>query len=302
MTGPLHARYDVALLDLDGVVYIGPDAVPHAVVSLSAARDAGMSLAYVTNNASRTPAMIAEHLNSFGLHVAADDVVTSAQAGARLVAEHLLPGAVVFVIGGEGVEVAVRERGFIPVRRGHGQRVEAVLQGFGALTSWEDLAEAAHHLRSGCLWVATNMDRSVPTARGPAPGNGAFVAVLEQVSGRTPLVAGKPQTPLMWESVQRTSALRPLVVGDRLDTDIEGAVRCGIDSLLVLTGVTSVRDLLLAPPHQRPTHIAQDLRALIKEPGDDDLESLRRACDLAWQRLDSGGEVDPDALVRQLTI
>jgi glycerol-1-phosphatase len=298
----LHQRYDVALLDLDGVVYVGPDPVEHAVASLNRAKAEGMSLAYVTNNASRTPGVVAEHLRSFGLEVTSGEVVTSAQAGARVLTDHLLPGAVVLIVGGDGVQEAVRERGFIPVRHGRGHRIDAVIQGFGPRTSWEDLAEAAHHVRSGCLWVATNRDLTVPTQRGLAPGNGAFVQMIEQVTGRAPVVAGKPEPPLMWESVQRTGATRPLVVGDRLDTDIEGAIRCGIDSLLVLTGVTSARDVVTAPPHHRPTHIAHDLRGLFEDQASDGLEPFRQACRAAWQQADDGRDPDVDAVVSHLTI
>jgi glycerol-1-phosphatase len=298
----LHQRYDVALLDLDGVVYVGPDPVEHAVASLTTAKEAGLSLAYVTNNASRTPDVVAEHLCSFGLDVAPGDVVTSAQAGARVLSEHLLPGALVLVIGGDGVEQAVRERGFIPVRHGRDHRVEAVIQGFGPLTSWEDLAEATHLVHSGRLWVATNRDLTVPTPRGLAPGNGSFVQIIEQVTGRTPLVAGKPEPPLMWESVLRTGAKNPLVVGDRLDTDIEGAVRCGIDSLLVFTGVTTARDLVMAPAHQRPTHIAHDLRGLLRDGAGDGLEQFWHACRRAWERADAGLDPQVDAVVSELTI
>jgi glycerol-1-phosphatase len=124
------------------------------------------------------------------------------------------------------------------------------------------LAEAALAIEAGALYVAANADATLPTPRGPQPGNGSLVQVLIHATGATPIVAGKPELPLHEESVQRVGAVRPLVVGDRLDTDIEGAVRGGADSLLVLTGVTEPADLLLARPPYLPAYVAGDLSGL----------------------------------------
>lgn len=279
----LSQTYDVALLDLDGVVYIGTDPVAHAAQSLEMATTHGMRIGYVTNNASRTPDAVAHHLRSFGLQVVPDDVVTSAQAGARVLADHCAPGSEVLVVGGDGLELAVRQRGFIPTRTLRDDRMpDAVIQGFGPDTSWRNLADITAAVQRGVLWVATNRDLTVPTPRGMAPGNGSFVGIVETVTGRSPVVAGKPEPPLMWESIARLSAARPLMVGDRLDTDIEGANRVGIDSLLVLTGVTTVTDLLSAPPELRPTYIAADLRGLVTALAGDGLDDIRQQCQRAW--------------------
>ena len=279
----LSQTYDVALLDLDGVVYIGTDPVAHAAQSLEMATTHGMRIGYVTNNASRTPDAVAHHLRSFGLQVVPDDVVTSAQAGARVLADHCAPGSEVLVVGGDGLELAVRQRGFIPTRTLRDDRMpDAVIQGFGPDTSWRNLADITAAVQRGVLWVATNRDLTVPTPRGMAPGNGSFVGIVEAVTGRSPVVAGKPEPPLMWESIARLSAARPLMVGDRLDTDIEGANRVGIDSLLVLTGVTTVTDLLSAPPELRPTYIAADLRGLVTALAGDGLDDIRQQCQRAW--------------------
>jgi glycerol 3-phosphatase-2 len=261
---PLAAVHDVALLDLDGVVYVGPDAVPHAAESLDRAlAEHGMRSAFVTNNASRPPSAVAEHLRVLGIRAADTDVVTSAQAGARMLAERIPPGAAVLAIGGPGVSEALEERGLRPVRSADDDPV-AVLQGYGPDVSWRDLAEGSLTIARGGLFVATNLDRTIPTPRGRVLGNGAMVAALRHGTGVDPLVAGKPEPPLMVESVARSGARRPLVVGDRLDTDIEGATRVGIPSLLVLTGVTTWQDLLGAPPELRPTHVGWDLRALLE--------------------------------------
>jgi glycerol-1-phosphatase len=259
---PLDTAYDVALLDLDGVVYLGGTAIPGAAQALRKAGEAGMRLAFVTNNASRTPAAIAALLTGFGVPAEPQDVVTSSQAAARLLAERLPAGAQVLVIGGAGLRMAVRERGLIPVSTAFG-RPQAVVQGYAPDVSYSMLAEGGLAVAAGALFVASNGDLTLPSSRGRQPGNGSLIQVIATATGVRPLVAGKPEPPLHRESVLRTGAKRPLVVGDRLDTDIEGAHRVGADSLLVLTGVTGPADAVLAPPSQRPTYLAADLAGLL---------------------------------------
>ncbi|MEV7603673.1 HAD-IIA family hydrolase [Kitasatospora sp. NPDC089797] len=259
---PLTEAYDTALLDLDGVVYAGPNAIEHAVDALAAARSAGMRLAYVTNNASRPPRVVAEHLTELGVPAEPTDVINSAQAAARVVAEKVPAGAKVLVVGGLGLEEALAERGLVAVRS-LAEEPLAVVQGFDPSVGWPQLAEAAYAVRAGLPWVASNTDLTVPTARGIAPGNGTLVAAVRAAAGVDPEVAGKPLPPMHRETVLRTGARRPLVVGDRLDTDIEGAFNGGVDSLLVFTGVTTPAQLLAAPAEHRPTYLAADLRALL---------------------------------------
>lgn len=259
--------YDVALLDLDGVVYVGAGAVPHAEHALAECRRLGMRLAFVTNNAARPPHVVAEHLSSLGVKAGPSEVVTSAQAAARLLADMLPGGSRVLVVGGEGLIDALVERGLVPVAE-HADRPAAVVQGFHPDVGWRLLAEGAYALATGLPWVASNLDRTIPTPRGEAPGNGAFVEVLKLTTGRTPVAAGKPEPPMHREAVLRTGAKRPLVVGDRLDTDIEGARRAGAESLLVLTGVADPEELVGAPAGRRPTYVGEDLRALLAAPGD----------------------------------
>ena len=260
---PLAKVYDVALLDLDGVVYLGGAAVPDAPEALAKASDAGMRLAFVTNNSSRTPSAIAAQLASFGVAASAGDVVTSAQAAARLLATRLPAGAAVLVVGGTGLRVALRERGLRPVTVA-ADRPAAVVQGYSPDISYSLLAEGALAVQAGAWFVASNADSTIPTARGRQPGNGALSQVIVAATGQQPVIAGKPEPPLHAESVARTGAQRPLIVGDRLDTDIEGAVRVGADSLLVLTGVSRPLDAVLAPPHQRPTYLAAGLTGLLE--------------------------------------
>ncbi|WUS96281.1 HAD-IIA family hydrolase [Streptomyces sp. NBC_00708] len=259
----LSEAYDTALLDLDGVVYAGGHAIDHAVEALGTARDGGMHLAYVTNNALRTPAAVAGHLTELGVPAEPDDVITSAQAVARLVADQLPAGARVLVIGGEGLRVALRERGLEPVESADDDPV-AVVQGYGGPDmAWGRFAEASYAINRGLPWFASNTDLTIPSARGIAPGNGAAVEVVRIATGAEPQVAGKPLPPMHRETVLRTGAERPLVVGDRLDTDIEGAFNGGVDSLLVLTGVTDAAQLVTAVPEHRPTYIDADLRGLL---------------------------------------
>jgi glycerol-1-phosphatase len=260
---PLDTAYDVALLDLDGVVYLGGTAIPGAAEALRKADAAGMRLAYVTNNAFRTPAAIAALLTSFGAPASPQDVVTSAQAAARLLAERLPAGAAVLVIGGSGLRMALRERGLRPVSTAADKPL-AVIQGYSPDVNYSMLAEGGLAVAAGALFVASNGDLTLPSRRGRQPGNGSLIQVVATATGVQPLVAGKPEPPLHRESVLRTGARHPLVVGDRLDTDIEGAHRVGADSMLVLTGVTGPAEAVAALPSQRPTYLAEDLTGLLE--------------------------------------
>ncbi|MFF3399624.1 HAD-IIA family hydrolase [Streptomyces sp. NPDC002659] len=259
----LSEAYDTALLDLDGVVYAGGEAIAHAVDSLLTAREGGMHLAYVTNNALRPPEAVAEHITELGVPTDAADVINSAQAVARLISEQVPAGSRVLVIGGEGLRVALRERGLEPVESADDDPA-AVVQGYGGPDlTWGRFAEACYAIVRGVPWFASNTDLTIPSARGIAPGNGAAVEVVRIATGAEPQVAGKPLPPMHKETILRTGARRPLVVGDRLDTDIEGAFNGGVDSLLVLTGVTDGAQLLAAPPEHRPTYVDADLRGML---------------------------------------
>ncbi len=258
---PLAETYDTAMLDLDGVVYVGEHAVDGVPHRLAALRAAGLKLAFVTNNAARTPEAVAEHLAGIGVDAAGQDVVTSAQAAARLLAARFAPGSAILVVGGEGLVAALAEHRLRAVSSAEEDPV-AVVQGFHPDVGWRLLCEGAIALARGLPWIASNTDLTIPTARGLAPGNGTLVSALAVTTGRQPEVAGKPGTPLFDETVIRVGASHPIVVGDRLDTDIEGANACHADSLLVLTGVTDLAALLAADPPRRPTYVATDLSGL----------------------------------------
>jgi len=267
MTAPTAVidGYDAALFDLDGVVYLGPVAVPGAAEAIAALRERGTRIGFVTNNAARPPAAVAAHLVELGISATGADVVTSAQAGAHLVLNRFGPGARVLVVGGEGVAAALAELGLVAVRSADDQPV-AVLQGYGFDLTWQQLNEAAVAIHRGAHWVATNTDPTRPTDRGLVPGNGAAVAAVAMAVTETPEVAGKPYRPLLDDTVARLGAERPVFVGDRLDTDIAGAQNSGLDSMLVLSGSHRAADLLAAAPAERPTYLGLDLRALLQPP------------------------------------
>lgn len=258
---PLWDAYDLAVLDLDGVVYIGPHAVPGAPQHLGRAAAAGMALAYVTNSAARPPATVAEHLCDLGIPAEAGDVVTSAQAAARLVVEMVPPGSAVYVIGGQGLFEALAEHDLKPVQT-LAEDPRAVVSGYHPDLLWKTVVDGAILVRQGVPWVASNTDLTIPTAAGIGPGNGVLVNAVAGFAQTEPVVAGKPQPPLFAETQLRVGGQRPLVVGDRLDTDIEGAVNSGLDSLLVMTGVTGVEELVRAEAGRRPSYVCADLEGL----------------------------------------
>lgn len=266
----LWDKYDSVILDLDGVVYIGDHAVEHAISSLNALAD-DVVVTAATNNASRTSETVGAHLRKLGLHIADEDVVTSAQAGAQLMARLVPVDSRVLAVGGEGVAAALLDVGLHPLRatQDHSSNhtialeVAGVMQGHGLDTSWWDLATATWSISRGAHWIATNRDQTVPTPYGLGPGNGSLVGALEGVTGVSPLVAGKPAPTLFTETKNRKNLANPLVIGDRLDTDIDGAIAAGMDSLLVLTGIHQLDDILKREPMKRPTYVVADLRALL---------------------------------------
>lgn len=316
---PLVERYDLALVDLDGVAYRGPSAIPHAADSLRRARAGGLGVVFVTNNASRAPQTVAAHLSELGIECTADAVMTAAQAAAALLGERLAPGAKVLVVGAAGLVDAVRAAGYEVVTSAT-DHPEAVVQGFGPDVGWPQLAEAAYAIGAGAWYVASNLDKTLPTERGFAPGNGSLVAAVRTATGVDPVSAGKPEPNLYRLAVARAGASAPLVVGDRLDTDLAGARAAGWPGLHVLTGVSTARDAVLALPEHRPSYLGADLRALlvahpVPEPdgewwrcgdsaarvvgarlelaGPPDLDRLRCACAAAWAAADRGEPVDP---------
>jgi glycerol-1-phosphatase len=251
-------EYDCLLIDLDGTVFRGASPTDGAVQSLEEVTSRTL---FVTNNASRSADEVASHLRDLGFTATGGDVVTSAQSAARLLADELEPQSRVLIVGTDALANEIDAVGLCPVRSFDDDPV-AVVQGLSTAIAWPDLAEAALAIRAGALWVAANIDPTLPTERGLLPGNGSFVAALRAATGAEPRVAGKPAPRLLQDAAARGDFRAPLVVGDRLDTDIEGANAAKLPSLMVLTGVSTARDAVFAEPDLRPTYIGCDLRAL----------------------------------------
>jgi len=285
-------RYDTLLFDLDGTVYRGTHAVDGAPEAVDAARAAGATIRFVTNNASRGPDEVAGHLTELGISAAPAEVSTSAQAAAHVLAEKV--SGKVLVVGAESLVHEVELVGLTPVRLADDD-VTAVVQGLDKDTSWRDLAEACIAINAGAIWVACNVDSSLPTERGLLPGNGSLVAAVRTATGREPIVAGKPATPLMDEALRTANAERALAIGDRLDTDIAGAIAAGLDSLLVFTGVATPAELLASDI--RPTYLAPDVRAVTEDP-----TTLAVGERPGWEVRDGTvrGDGDPMDLLRTL--
>jgi len=261
-TTPLVEAHDLVMFDLDGVVYVGGEAIDGVAGVIDRVRRSGRHVAFVTNNASRTPDQVAAKLTKVGVSAEAGDDVTSAQAAARLLVEEHGDGARVLMLGGEGLRVALLEAGLEPVEDPAG--AVAVASGYGPDVRWRDIMRVATLVRDGLPYVASNADLTIPTPYGLAPGHGVLVRTITGFAGVEATVAGKPEKPLMEETVLRVGGDRPLMVGDRLDTDIEGAHAIDAPSLLVLTGVTWLEELAAAPPRLRPTYVAPTLAGLFE--------------------------------------
>ncbi|MDR0283707.1 MAG: HAD-IIA family hydrolase [Propionibacteriaceae bacterium] len=262
----LADEYDMVGFDLDGVVYRGPQAVPGAAETIAELRRRGIRVGFVTNNAQRSPAAVADHLSKLGIVCTPADVVTSSQATARIMGEALPPGAEVFVLGTGALANEIAYVGLVPVSV-RSPQTAAICVGFDPGLRWGDLNEGCFAVEAGAAWYATNDDLNRPVPEGLAIGMGAILAAMTvALPGRTPTMGGKPARPLLDETRRRLGGTRPLFVGDRLDTDIEGANNAGWDSLFVLSGSHTLADLAAAPARQHPTYVGDDLRALIAPP------------------------------------
>jgi HAD superfamily hydrolase (TIGR01450 family) len=256
--------FDSLLLDLDGVVYRGKKAIAGAVESITKAQQLGKSVGYITNNASRTPSQIAMQLREFGISVEDHQIIGSARAAAKLLAGKIPSGSKVLVVGGEGLRTEVEALGFSLVASSE-ELPSAVIQGFSPEVGWKDLAEAAFAIQNGAIWIATNQDWTLPLEKGIAPGNGTLVGAVHTAVGILPEFAGKPFRPIFDAALSELGFQKPLVIGDRLDTDIKGAVAAGLESAAVLTGIVGNKELLGAKSDERPNYILTDLSELFSD-------------------------------------
>lgn len=282
---PVQTRYDVALLDLDGVVYRGPHGIEHASNSVAAARAAGMRTMFVTNNAARSPQSVADHLTELEIPTEPDQVITAAQAAAALIAAGADAGTRVLVIGGSGLREAVLAEGLTLVDSAD-DRPTVVVQGLALTLGWKDLTEAVYAISAGASHLATNLDATLPTERGMALGNGSLVAAVVNATGVQPRSTGKPQPEIFHQAARRAGASRPIVVGDRLNTDLAGARAAGYPGLHVLTGVDQARELLRAIAAERPDLLAVDLRGLAQTHPAPEQDGQWWRCGVASARID----------------
>jgi glycerol-1-phosphatase len=252
-------RYDAFLLDLDGVLFLGDEAAPGARDALARLRAADKRLAFVTNNSSRSPRDLSEHLARLGMDALPAEVETSALTTAAALSDRGVQTA--FVIGESGLREALEERG-IEVSGGAGSsRADAVVVGWDRTADYAKLRDASILVQRGAAFVATNADASLPAPAGERwPGAGALLAAIETTTGARAEVMGKPHPPIFRAALSRAGGGRPLVVGDRIETDIAGAFALGWDSLLVLTGISTAADAAVVDPV--PTYVGQDLSAL----------------------------------------
>ncbi len=262
MVAKVLDKFETLLLDLDGVIYEGGRAIIDSIESITALKAKGAQVGFITNNASRTSEDIAKQLQSFGLELKAEDVITSAQAGALLLKNLIPQGSKVLVVGGEGLRSNVSLAGFKIVESSKDSPV-AVIQGFDPSVGWKQLAEASYAIQQGAKWVATNQDWTIPREEGLAPGNGTLVSAVHTAVGQLPVVAGKPEKAIFETALEHFGTSSAIYVGDRLDTDVLGANRSRIGSALVMTGVTTRKELLAAKPDSRPTYVLETLKDLL---------------------------------------
>lgn len=303
----LLADHDALLLDLDGVLYTDDEPVVDAADAVARAREAGRGIRFITNNASKTPDEVARRLRRVGIPAEPQEVLTSAQAAAQLLVrlDGIDAGATVAVVGGAGLLEAVGEQGLRPVPvRDVSELPAAVVQGFSPDLGWRDLAAAVRWVRAGAPYVASNLDLTIPTATGIAPGNGLLVRTVATAAGIEPVaVAGKPEPFMFTSAASSCAADAPLVIGDRLDTDIAGGRAAGQRTALVLTGVHGLSDLLAAPAAHRPDLLLRTMSDLFADAPDGELADAHRYVRDGWVRLDALDDgADRDGLLAELRL
>ncbi|MDR1214489.1 MAG: HAD-IIA family hydrolase [Propionibacteriaceae bacterium] len=288
MTEQLIDAYDAVGFDLDGVVYRGPYAVPGAAAVVAELRRQEVKVGFVTNNAQRPPQTVADHLERLGIACRLEDVVTSAQATARLMADQLPAGAEVLIVGSAALADEVAQVGLSPVSE-RSPATAAIVIGYDPEQRWADFNEAAYAVQAGARYFACNDDQTRPTEFGIAVGMGGMLAAMTRaLPGLEPTMGGKPARALLDETALRFDAQRMIFVGDRLDTDIEGAVRADLDSLFVFSGSHGKSDLAQAGPNWRPTWIGADLAALLAPPRRAESDQDQSRCGQSQARLRQG--------------
>jgi 4-nitrophenyl phosphatase len=242
-------------------MYRGREAIPEAIAFVKQIQQKGLRYVFVTNNSSKTPETVAEHLNGMGFDACPEDVLTASLAAAQYLSEKT-PHARLYVIGEEGLKTALRDKGFELTDR----NPDAVIIGIDRNIHYEKLAKACLAIRGGAAFYSTNSDAAVPTEKGLLPGNGALTAAISYSTQKEPVFIGKPHTIIMEQAhkVLGTPKEETIMIGDNYDTDILAGIRYGIDTLLVHTGVTSPD--MLTDKQPQPTYAASSL-ANVRLPG-----------------------------------
>ncbi|WP_453984320.1 HAD-IIA family hydrolase [Brevibacterium casei] len=327
---PAGTPIDGVLFDLDGVVYHGSEAIPGAVTGITGLHDRGIPVGYVTNNATRTAEVVAAHISDLGIPTAPTDVITSPQVLAARLVEEYGAGAKILLVGTTGLSEALTQVDLTIVESLDDSPV-ALAQGLDPHIDYAGIVRAAEAITTGLDWWATNPDFSMVGRASRVPGNGAFLDMLSRLTDRSPRIVGKPSPDVMTHAGKRLGAARPLMVGDRLDTDIEGGNRAGFDTAFVLTGVHDLHDAMAADPIRRPTFILPTLDDLprvldsaigrpqtaeghgvelaptangkelhLTEAALTDPTAIEDALRLAWQAIDAGESIEPGILPRRI--
>jgi 4-nitrophenyl phosphatase len=250
------------IIDMDGVLWHGTHPLPGLAEFFQTLRDRQLRFILATNNASLTAEQYVTKLDKMGAQVAQHEVLTSGMAVALYLAEHSNPPATrVFPIGEEGVRQPLLERGFVLTDL-YDVSAHYVICGMDRGLSWDKLATASLNIRAGAKFIGTNPDVTLPTERGTTHGNGAVLAALQAATAVAPTIIGKPE-PIMYQQAMTLLGCDPaetVAIGDRLETDILGAVRANIRSIMVLSGVSTEKEI--DEVDYRPTWVMPDIRAV----------------------------------------
>jgi len=236
---PTHIK--ALIIDMDGVVWKADSPIGDLAATFNRIRERGLKFVFATNNSTKTSQQYVERLAKFGVEVEPWQVITSSQAAAGMVARDFPPGTKVFMIGEDGIRMALEERGFEIISIDNAVQAEVVVMGIDRGIDFQKASEATLLVRRGIPFYATNADKTFPTPRGEIPGSGAWLSIITTATGVEPIVAGKPYPFLMELSLEvlRTSKEETLVVGDRLETDIAAGQVAGCPCALVLSGVST---------------------------------------------------------------
>lgn len=254
---PSLAQMDSIIVDLDGVLWRGPEMLPGVKSFFDFIRQSGTRLLLASNNSTARPETVIKRLEEVGVRLPPSAILTSALATSDYLVRTLPAKAAILMIGEDGLEHALDQSGFTLVHKA--EDAQAVVVGMDRGLTYDKLAEATLAIRSGTAFIGTNPDRTFPTPRGLVPGNGSLLAALQAATDREPIIIGKPEK-LYFELALERLGSRPqttLMLGDRLDTDIQGGQNAGLNTCLVLTGVTDREGLRHSSI--KPTWVFSDL-------------------------------------------